>query len=247
MNRLKRINLPALAYVKNEGTKNSTLPPIMFLGGFRSDMEGTKALFLEKLCQKQGRAYMRFDYRGHGESEGKFEEACISDWLQDATDVLENFTSEKVMLVGSSMGGWIALLLALQYPQKIHSVIGLAAAPDFTTWMERDMSDDQRSALETQGYFYLENDYDAPYIITKHLLEDGRHNMLLDKNNNLEMPVCLIQGKKDTAVPWETAEVIKDTVTAGKAEIILLEEADHRLSAPGELAVLQKAIDRLTA
>ena len=243
---LKRDNAPDLAYVSLESTdKGENLPTLMFLGGFRSDMEGTKALFLEEKCRARGQAFIRFDYRGHGVSEGKFEEACISDWTQDAKDILEHCTKGPVMLVGSSMGGWISLLLALQRPDRIHSFIGLAAAPDFTKIMEAMMSDEQKNALENKGYFDLPNDYDTPYIITKKLIEDGRQNCLLDKNLKINIPIRLIQGMKDTDVEWQTAHRIKNSILNDDAEVILLENADHRLSTPEDLEILDKTVQSL--
>jgi pimeloyl-ACP methyl ester carboxylesterase len=242
---LKRDNLPNLAYVKQPAAEGNKLPMIVFLGGFRSDMQGTKAIYLEELCREQGRAYVRFDYRGHGQSEGKFEEACISDWVQDASDIVHECTSEPVILVGSSMGGWISLLLASKEPKSVAAFIGLAAAPDFTTWMESDVSELQIANLQEKGYFLLENDYDSPYVITKKLLEDGRQNTLLDKVIDINLPVRLIQGKKDTAVPWEVAKKIKNAIKGDDVAIEFLENADHRLSAPNELALLKKVISEL--
>lgn len=247
---LKREHSPDLAYVKidkdvkiDAGVSSQKLPTIMFLGGFRSDMEGTKALFLEKKCKERGAAFIRFDYRGHGRSEGKFEEACISDWAQDAMDILDHCTSGPVMLIGSSMGGWISLLLALQKSDRVHSIIGLAAAPDFTKIMEQRMSEQQRQALEENGFFDLPNHYDdQPYVITKKLIEDGRKNSLLDKDIAIDKPVRLIQGVQDADVEWQTAGRIQEAITGGDVEVILLEEADHRLSSPDQLAVLDKVM-----
>ncbi len=244
---LKRDNAPDLAYVKTEAAVSSKhLPTIMFLGGFRSDMEGTKAIFLEKKCKERGQAYIRFDYRGHGKSKGKFEEACMSDWVQDAQDILKACTSGPVMLVGSSMGGWVSLLMTIKNPEHIHSIVGLAAAPDFTTWIEEGMSKDQKEHMVAHGFFELENDYDGtPYVITKKLIEDGRKNSLLEGDIVIERPVRLIQGQKDSDVAWQTAQRIKEAITGHDVEVILLEEADHRLSAPAQLAVLDKVITGL--
>ncbi|HPF78191.1 MAG TPA: alpha/beta hydrolase [Alphaproteobacteria bacterium] len=244
---LKRRNLPDLAFVSTPATqKGAHLPTIMFLGGFRSDMEGTKALFLEEKCRARGQGYIRFDYRGHGQSEGKFEDACISDWTQDALDVLERCTSGPVILVGSSMGGWISLLLALKKPDRVQAMVGLAAAPDFTRIMEERMSNAQKEALNKEGFFELPNDYDdAPYIITRKLIEDGRRNFLLTGDIAINKPVRLIQGMKDADVEWQTAPRIKNALISEDVEVFLLEEADHRLSAPDQLAVLDQVINGL--
>lgn len=241
---LKRQNKPDLAYEALKGSNDVT---VMFLGGFRSDMMGTKAEFLKEQCQKLNLSYVRFDYRGHGQSEGKFEEACISAWVEDAYDILqETVEDQKVMLIGSSMGGWISLLLALKLPEQLRGLIGLAAAPDFTKWMEEGMTDEQRDQLKIKGYFDLPNDYDEPYVITQKLLDDGRQNSLLDGDIDIQCPVRLVQGMKDDAVEWQTAHRIKNAVTGDDVEVILLEEADHRLSSPDELEVLLAAVKALS-
>jgi len=243
---LKRSDKPDLAYLKTQATvTNKNYPTIIFLGGFRSDMQGTKAVFLEEKCKERGQAYVRFDYRGHGQSEGVFEEACISEWADDAFDIIQNCTDGPVMLVGSSMGGWISLLLAYQKRINFHSFIGLAAAPDFTTWMEEKMSNEQSQSLENNGYFDLPNDYDEPYRISKKLIDDGRSNTLLDKDLEVNFPVRLIQGMQDKDVEWQIAHHIKNTISHDDVEVILLEEADHRLSSPDQLKTLDQTIEKL--
>ena len=240
---LIRDDAPDLAYIKTEATPEMAgAPAIMFLGGFRSDMEGTKAIYFEKTCKERGQAYIRFDYRGHGQSKGKFEEACIGEWTQDALDILERCTSGPVILVGSSMGGWIALLIALQQAEHVQAIIGLATAPDFTKWMEAGMSEDQKEFLRVQGYFELLNDYGNPYIITQKLLEDGRRHSLLDGTININIPVRLIQGMKDADVEWQTAHRIKNAVSGTDVQVFLLEDADHRLSSPKQLEMINGVI-----
>lgn len=237
---LKRENAPDLAYVYHEGS--SDLPPVMFLGGFRSDMEGTKALYLEEQCCARGQSYLRFDYSGHGQSEGDFENHFISDWARDAYAVLTAKIDRPAILVGSSMGGWISLLLATRHPKHVRALIGLAAAPDFTLWMEEKMTDEQKQALENKGEFLLENNYGDPYVITKRLIDDGRNNLLLDKSIEIEVPVRLIQGKQDADVPWQIAERIKDKIKGQDTKIIYIEDADHRLSSPEQLAILGETL-----
>jgi len=240
---LKRDNAPDLAYVKSENNQNTRALTVVFLGGFRSDMMGTKAVFLENLCAREGLNFVRFDYAGHGQSGGEFEEGCISDWTKDAADILEATVSGPVILVGSSMGGWISLLLARDHSARIQGLIGLAAAPDFTKIMSARMNDEQRGLLESQGYFALDNEYsDEPYIITKKLIDDGLENALLDGDIDVACTIRLIQGKRDTDVAWETAGQIEDKLISDDVQVILLEEADHRLSAPDELAVLEKTL-----
>ena len=240
---LKQEEKPALAYIDSEGEKS---PTVMFLGGFRSDMEGTKATFLESKCLENGNSFIRFDYSGHGISEGNFEEGCISDWADDALRIFDSVTDGPVILVGSSMGGWISLLLALKRPERVHAIIGLAAAPDFTKIMEKKMTEAQKGELNEKGFFALDNDYsDEPYVITKKLIDDGREQCLLDKAIKVSCPVRLIQGKKDTDVHWETADKISQQLTSDDVQVILLDEADHRLSAPEELNVLHETLNSL--
>lgn len=150
------------------------------------------------------------------------------------------------MLVGSSMGGWVSLLLAYQKRIQLHSFIGLAAAPDFTIWMENAMSQEQRDQLESQKYFDLPNEYDdTPYYISKKLIEDGKRHTLLDKDLEINAPVRLIQGMKDTDVEWQTAHRIKNAIISDDVDVILLEEADHRLSSPDQLEILDQTIEKL--
>lgn len=238
---LERPKSPSLAYCHLEGDKEK--PTIMFLGGFRSDMQGTKAMFLQEFCRENGLDYLRFDYSGHGQSQGKFEEGCIGDWTEDAAAILEHCTSGQVVLVGSSMGGWISFLLAQQYPKRVAGLIGLAAAPDFTTWIEAEMSDDQKQLLDAQGYFEMSNDYDdAPYVITKKLLDEGRQNSVLEKGIPLLIPVHLIQGKQDADVPWKVVADIKKAISGTDVSITYIDEADHRLSSPEQLDILAQIL-----
>lgn len=242
---LKRKDAPDLAYALLRHENPIAKPPIVFLGGFRSDMQGTKALFLEEYCRAAGRDFLRFDYSGHGASQGDFNDLCLSDWANDAKEMIEHCFEEPVILVGSSMGGWISLILAERTPQMIAGLIGLAAAPDFTKWMEAQMSDEQKATLEKQGYFDLPNDYGDPYAISAALLEDGRDLSLLHKSLKVDFPISLIQGKKDADVPWETAEKIKDVFQSTDVRITYIEEGDHRLSSPEELQILKQVIEAL--
>ena len=242
---LKRKNLPDLAYMKYEGSDE--LPTIMFLGGFRSDMMGSKASFLQERCIANNQSYLRFDYSGHGQSQGKFEDGCISDWTKDAADILSGCTSGKVILVGSSMGGWISLLLAQSGLNNISALIGIAAAPDFTILMEQAMSDVQVEAIEKEGFFELPSDYGTPYIITKKLLEDGRNNLVLNDPIDINIPVRLLQGKKDPDVPWKMAMRIKDAIVGDDVEVFYQEEGNHSLSSSDDLALLDKQVIGLSS
>ena len=221
---------------------------IVFLTGFHSDMQGTKALALEQWCQDQGRAFLRFDYTGHGQSSGKFEDGCIGDWAADAIYALDELSEGPQILVGSSMGGWIMLLVALARPERVAGLLGLAAAPDFTEdLMWEELTDDQRGALNAQGRVDLPNDYDPlePCVITKKLIEDGKNNLLLRDPLNIQVPVRLIQGMKDADVPWATALKLQDALVTDDVEIQFVKGGDHRLSESQDLARLGRTLGSL--
>lgn len=233
---------PDLAYVKSEGKS----PTIIFLGGFASDMDGTKATYLEAQCQKRSQAFLRFDYSGHGRSEGAFEEGTIGSWRQDALEMVDYCTDGPLILVGSSMGGWLGLLVALARPKRVQGFVGIAAAPDFTRSIKnKELSAAQLAELQEKGQTHLPNDYGDPYVITKNLIEDGENWVLLDNTIELDMPVRLIQGKQDTSVPWETANKIADNLTSRDIDVNLIEDADHRLSRDQDLAVIDQKIQDL--
>lgn len=231
-----------LALVRTPGAG----PGVMFLGGFKSDMTGTKAQFLEGWAQKRGRAFLRFDYSGHGQSSGAFLDGCIGDWFSDALAMLET-TQGKQVLVGSSMGGWIALLLARARPERVAALVGIAAAPDFTEdsmWDSFDAS--QRAALAAQGYVDLPSDYaEEPYRITRRLIEDGRRHLVLRTPLDLPFPVRLLQGTADTDVPVSVALRLLDHATSPDLRLTLVKGADHRFSEPANLALIASTLETL--
>ena len=222
-------------------------PGVVFLGGFRSDMGGTKALFLQDWARARGRAFVRFDYSGHGQSSGDFLDGCIGDWAADARAVIENLTEGPQVLVGSSMGGWIALLLARAMPERVAALVGIAAAPDFTEdsmWQGFDAS--QRAALEAQGFVDLPSDYsDTPYRITKRLIEEGRGNLVLRAPLPLPFPVRLLQGTADTDVPQEVALRLLAHAESPDMRLVLVKGADHRFSDDACLALIGRTLDEL--
>lgn len=239
---LKRDDAPDLAYIFSEG--DPTLPTVMFLTGFRSDMYGTKALYLEEACRKRNQPYIRFDYRGHGRSGGRFEDGTIGLWTQDALDILESLTQGPVVAVGSSLGGWIALNIAQRRADRITGLVGIAAAPDFTRSVRAGLNPEQQSALMRDGYVDLPNDYsDEPYRFTAALLDDGEQYCLLDRAVAISCPVRLIQGMLDDDVEWQTAHRIKNAIVApSDADVFLVEQGDHRLSRPEDLALIDRQV-----
>jgi pimeloyl-ACP methyl ester carboxylesterase len=245
---LQRPDAPALAYRNAPAAPDSALPDVLFCGGFGSDMEGTKAGFLAQCCASRGQGFVRFDYRGHGASEGLFQDGTIGLWLQDTLDIIDRVTQGKLILAGSSMGGWIGLLCALARPERVRGFIGLAAAPDFTRQILAGMNEAQRARLAADGYFELPHDYgDSPHVITKALLEDGERHCLLDAPIPLSIPVRLIYGMKDSEVPWQVAHRIAGAIPFPDKVVYLREEGDHRLSSPEDLALLDKMVVELSA
>lgn len=237
----------ALAYRKT-GAQGAGCdkPGVVFLGGFRSDMEGTKALALESWAQAAGRAFLRFDYSGHGASDGAFEEGCVGDWAEDAHLALTRLTTGPQVLVGSSMGGWISLLLARRAPDRVAAFIGIAAAPDFTISMAAEMDEAARAEMAETGRWLRPSAYsDEPYPITARLIEDGPAQFVLDRPLRLACPVRLFQGTADEDVPVPVALRLLDHLDCPDARLTLVKGADHRFSGPAELALLTQALDAL--
>jgi pimeloyl-ACP methyl ester carboxylesterase len=221
-------------------------PGVVFLGGFHSDMTGSKAEHLAAWCAARGRAFLRFDYSGHGASGGRFEEGTISRWLDDAEAVLTRLTEGPQVLVGSSMGGWIALLLALRHPARVAALLGIAAAPDFTEeLMWARMPPEVRAEIAERGLWRWPSAYGEPYPITRALIEDGRRHLLLDGPIALGCPVRLLQGQADADVPWQHALRLAERLASPDVEVTLIKEGDHRLSAPAQLALLGRVLGAL--
>lgn len=231
-----------IAYHKTEGRG----PTVVFLGGLMSDMEGTKALHLESWARTQGRAFLRFDYSGHGQSSGTFAEGCIGDWAEDTVDAVSSLTQGPLIVVGSSMGGWQALLLAKALPDRLAGLVTIAAAPDFTEdgyW--QNFSDEQKQTLTRDGQVELASDYMEPYIITKRMIEDGRTRLVLRNPLSLPFPVRCLQGTEDTAVTTETALRLLDHATCSDMRLTLVKGADHRFSDDSCLKMIVDAVTEL--
>ncbi|WDI31980.1 alpha/beta hydrolase [Hyphococcus flavus] len=232
-----------LAYRSRDGSG----PGVVWLGGFRSDMLGTKAEHLDQWAASKGRAFLRFDYSGHGESDGVFVDGCISDWKDDALRILDTLTHGPQILVGSSMGGWIASLIALARPEKIAAIVFIAPAPDFTErLMWPAFTDAERGTLLRDGRLEQPSDYsDEPEIITKKLIEDGRKNLVMTGNIAITCTVRILQGMKDDAVPYDHAIEFAKQLVAGDVEILMTPQGDHRLSEQPDLERLTRTIEQL--
>ena len=219
---------------------------MMFLPGFRSDMTGDKATALAAFCQSRGQAMLRFDYSGHGTSSGRFESGTIGVWAQDTLAVLDQRTTGKVILVGSSMGGWLAFLTALQRPERVAAIVGVAAAPDFTEKLMWDaMTFEERARLMREGMLHVPSQYGEPTTITRALIEDGRNHLLLDAPIPLDCKVRLLHGQADPDVPWELTLRTADRVVVGDVEVTLIKDGDHRLSRHGDLELLKRTVAAL--
>ncbi len=218
-------------------------PGVVFLGGFKSDMEGTKAIHLEDWARARGVAFLRLDYSGHGQSSGEFTEGSIGEWAEDAQAVIDAVCEGPQVLVGSSMGGWIALLLAGRIPERIAAMVGIAAAPDFTEdSMWAGFSDAQKAELATAGQVALPSDYGDPYIITQKLITDGRAQLVLRDPLTLPFPVRLLQGTADEDVAVSVALRLLDHAGGDDIRLTLVKDADHRFSTPECLALIEDAV-----
>ena len=222
-------------------------PGVVFLCGHGSDMNGSKALFLESWAKRRGQAYLRFDYSGHGCSDGIFLEKNISNWTLDALAIIDEITEGPQVLIGFSLGGWIMLNVALKRPNRIVGLIGIAAAPDFTEdliWEPLDFK--SKTKFKAEGKIEFENHYtDDPAIYPYHLIEDGRKHLLLRGTLPIIQPVRLLHGLNDTEVPWQTAIRLADCL---KSEDVLLhfdKTATHRFSEPQQLQSLETTLDEL--
>jgi pimeloyl-ACP methyl ester carboxylesterase len=239
---LNRRDGPFLAYRHAPGRE----PTVMFLAGFRSDMSGAKAVHLEGHCVKTGRAFLRFDYRGHGLSGGRFDDGCIGDWRADVLDMLDRVVPGRAVLVGSSMGGWLMLLAALARPERVRGLVGIAAAPDFThDLMLRRLTAEERAVLDRDGVLLAPSAYGEPLPITRRLLDDGEAHLLLDRPIELACPVHLLHGQLDPDVPWQTALRLAAAIAGGAVTVELIKDGDHRLSREEDLRRIAAALDRV--
>jgi pimeloyl-ACP methyl ester carboxylesterase len=240
---LARDNGATIAYRRSLG-KN---PGLVFIHGLRSDMNGNKALAIEQHCRETGRAFLCFDLSGHGASSGRFEEGTIGAWADDVTFVLDRLTEGPQILVGSSLGGWLMLLTALARPDRVAGLVGLAAAPDFTEELiVKAFTDPQKSELTLYGRVVIPDCYgEAPYAITRRLIEEGRDHLVLRQPINISCPTVLIQGQRDPDVPWQTALTLADRIMSDQVRVVLLKSGNHRLSEPQDLRLILSNIEHL--
>ena len=233
-----------IAHVSTAGSG----PGVVWLGGFNSDMTGTKAMALEAWAQARGRAFLRFDYSGHGQSGGRFEDGTISQWLEDTLTVIDCLTDGPLMLVGSSMGGWLSLLAARARRHRVMALVLIAPAPDFTEdlmWALFPQS--VRREIETTGRWLRPSAWGAPYPITRELIEDGREHLVLRTPIAFEGPVRILHGQQDEEVPWERSLELAARLASDDVQTTLVRTGDHRLSSAPDLALLSATLDTLSA
>ncbi|MCQ8278969.1 alpha/beta hydrolase [Acetobacteraceae bacterium KSS8] len=216
-------------------------PTLVFLPGLRSDMTGDKATALAAFGAEMGLATLRLDYSGHGQSDGAFEDGSIARWRDDAIAVIDALAPGRVLLVGSSMGGWIGLLVAKALAERVSGFVGIAAAPDFTRQMEAGLSDEQRAALAAGRTIYLPAIPD-PLPITARALSEGESCCIMEAPIALDRPVRLLHGQQDDVVPWRTALEITEKLTGNDCRTVLVKDGDHRLSRPQDIALLRETV-----
>ena len=240
--RLERADGPSLAYVRRQAGPGQ--PTVMFCGGFRSNMTGIKATYLEDLCGRQGYGFLRFDYGGHGGSDGRFEDGTIGVWLADAVVALDQLTQGTVILVGSSMGAWIATLIALQRPARIAGLVLLAPAIDFTEDIIWDRLDGaHRAKLGRERRLTFPSAYsEEPDVITWALIEEGRRHLILGKPITTGRPVRVLHGMHDSDIPWAHAIRLMESLVDTDAQLTLIKDGEHRLQRPQDLGLIGRAV-----
>jgi pimeloyl-ACP methyl ester carboxylesterase len=220
-------------------------PTIVFLPGYMSDMEGTKALAIDAWAARCGQAFLRLDYSGCGTSDGRFEDGTLSVWRDDALHLIERLTTGPLVLVGSSMGGWLMLLLALRLTERIAGLVGIAAAPDFTEW---GFTDADTAILQTEGRIEEPSAYsDQPYVTTQAFWRSGQDNLLLDRPIAIGCPVRLLHGQRDEDVPWKIALRLAAALASDDVRVTLVKDGDHRLSRDPDIALLLETLEALAA
>lgn len=221
-------------------------PCVVFLPGFRSDMSGDKATALVDFCAARGQGLLLFDYSGHGKSGGSFERGTISTWVNDALCVIDGLTSGKLLVVGSSMGGWIGVLVALARSARVAGFVGIAAAPDFTETLMWDcMTFEERATLLETGMLVQTSDYGGDVVITLALIEDGRKRHVLGASIAITAPVRLLHGQADQDVPWETSLRLADRIVGEDVRVILVKSGTHRMSRTQDIVLLRDTITAL--
>jgi len=219
-------------------------PGIVFLGGFMSDMSGTKATALDTWCRARGQSFLRFDYFGHGDSSGDFADATIGRWKEDALAVFDKLTDGPQVLIGSSLGGWLMLLLAQARPGRVKALIGIAAAADATEdLMWAQFPEEVRARIRGDGWARIPSTYgEQGYLITSKLIEDGRQHLVMRGTIPLACPVRLLHGMRDDEVPWQRSLDLAQHLAGDDVRVLLIKDGDHRLSREQDLELLMQTL-----
>ena len=247
---LARSDGERIAWLEDGAPKDAQAPEVLWCGGFSSDMTGAKATALADWGRERGRRVVRFDYFGHGQSSGAFRDGTIGRWKEDAACVQEKLLRGRHVLVGSSMGGWISLLLALQRPERVAGLLLLAPAPDFTErLLWESFSPEEKELCQRQGFLPLgdpeDEEYDENYVVTWRQIEEARQHLLPPGGLPISCPVRIIHGMGDTLVPWEHSLELAQRIGAGDIALTLVKEADHNLSEPDDLIRIQRTLQEL--
>lgn len=241
---LDRSERPRLVYHHRRAVPGRAgAPTLVFLPGYASDMTGTKALALDGWAEGQGLAMLRFDYAGCGASGGAFEDQGLADWRDDVLALIDTVVSGPVLLIGSSMGGWLALLVALARPRRVAGMIGIAAAPDFTMW---GFSQDEKMAILTEGRLEKPSEYGPePMVTTRKFWQSGEGNRVLIGEIAIDCPVRLLHGQNDPDVPWQYALETQKQLRTQNVQLLLIKDGDHRLSRAADIALLIQTVGNL--
>jgi pimeloyl-ACP methyl ester carboxylesterase len=232
-----------LAFRQVTGNGGKTQPTLVFLPGYKSDMQGSKALAVEDWAIKNGHAMLRLDYSGCGESGGAFEDGTLNMWRDDALLIIREVVRGPIILIGSSMGGWLMLMLAKVLGEQVRGLIGIAAAPDFTDW---GFSDAEKATIARVGKIERASDYEGdPMVTTRGFWQSGQDNLQLHGEIPLRCPVRLLQGQCDDAVPWQTALALSKRLCSADVQVTLVKDGDHRLSRDQDIALLMRTIKDL--
>lgn len=230
-----------IAYQKIEGE----LPGIIFLGGLMSDLTGTKANFLANYCKNSGRAFVRFDYYGHGKSSGEFQQGTIGRWKTNALTILDKLTEGPQILVGSSMGGWLMILVARERPDRVAGLVGIAAAPDFTQSIIDSLDIEQKRSLEIHGIYYLSSVSQGVYPLVKYTIDEAFNHHVLGGAIEINCPMRLLHGLNDEYVSWQQSLRLMERVDSNDVELTIVKTGDHRLARDEDLNLLAKTIQEI--
>jgi len=219
---------------------------IFFFGGYSSDMTGTKATALSNWSMENKYNFTRFDYSGHGKSGGNFEEGGITKWSVEANEIFQKFQNKQNIIIGSSMGGWISLIVAKKNTETIHGLVGIASAPDFVVGEWNRLSKEQKDKIKKEGKIVINwDDYEEDYIITYKFLEDGMKNMLLKDTIPITCPIRLLHGKLDKVISTSVSQTIIEKIESKNKDLVIIDDGDHSLSRQSDLNLLFKKIEEL--